>query len=502
MSRCHSPHRPQGRRPGLLIGGLLCFLLSGCLAQQAELNQVKGDLGKQIKQLDQRDRELQQTVKQAKLDIDKLVSETRARLSQEISALREEELPALRGGLDKDSHQLAVLRSRVDDVEHQLARRVAGVEKAQSDQASTAKAERDRLHEEVGRLTSRIDGLNARLEAMNGTVASMVKTLGGRLDEQDKALTAGEGRIQQLEAQGRTLTEQMAQYGKALADYKKALTGLGEKFVQEEQRLADLSNKVSGRTDALTAKVENDAKTTTAHLNDVNKSVASVAKALETVSGQVISRVEEQDRRLDEMMKNLHGLDAQLATLNQAVLQLRSTREAPPRSVEESRPQSGPGDALAAPAPASIPSTVPQPAPPDPGAHSQSPRDVRAREVYDRHIATFKHGDFDAALQGFTQFLADYPTSDLAANAQYWLGECLYGKKDYARAIEAFDRVKTAYPHSDKVPAALLKKGFAYLALKDRNRASSVWRQVVDGYPNSPEAGKALEKLAQLKQIR
>jgi TolA-binding protein len=58
------------------------------------------------------------------------------------------------------------------------------------------------------------------------------------------------------------------------------------------------------------------------------------------------------------------------------------------------------------------------------------------------------------------------------------------------------------YPSSEKVPSALLKKGFAYLALKDRNRASSVWRQVVDGYPNSPEAGKALEKLAQLKQIR
>lgn len=59
-------------------------------------------------------------MKQAKVDIDKLVSETRARVIHEISALREEELPALRGALDKDSHHMATLRARVDDLERQL----------------------------------------------------------------------------------------------------------------------------------------------------------------------------------------------------------------------------------------------------------------------------------------------------------------------------------------------------------------------------------------------
>jgi tol-pal system protein YbgF len=146
-----------------------------------------------------------------------------------------------------------------------------------------------------------------------------------------------------------------------------------------------------------------------------------------------------------------------------------------------------------------------QAAPPPVVAHAlreTSSHPGQPRESYDRYITTFKQGNLDVAMEGFSQFLTEYPTSDLAANAQYWLGECYYGKKDYARAIEAFDRVKVGYPSSEKVPAALLKKGFAHLALKDRNRASSVWRQVVDGYPNSPEAGKALEKLAQLKQIR
>jgi chromosome segregation ATPase len=138
---------------GVVICGLMSLLLSGCLAQQAELKDVERNLGTKITKLDQRDRELQQTVKQAKVDIDKLVSETRARLSQEISALREEELPALRGGLDKDSHQMATLRSRMDDLEHQLTKRTAAIEKAQGDQAAAAKTDRDRLHDDVIKLT-------------------------------------------------------------------------------------------------------------------------------------------------------------------------------------------------------------------------------------------------------------------------------------------------------------------------------------------------------------
>jgi tol-pal system protein YbgF len=477
--------------------GLVSLLLSGCMAQQAELKDVERNLGTKITKLDQRDKELQQTVKQARVDVDKLVNETRARLSQEISALREEELPAIRGGLDKDSHQMTTLRSRLDDLEHQWTKRAAAVEKtiekAQGDQAAAAKAERDRAQGERDRLHDDVTKLTGRIDAMNGTVSSVTKKLGEKLDEQDKGLASYETKAQQLESQNRALTEQMVQYKQALADYKKALMTLGEKLVQEEQRTMELSNKVAGRTDQLASKVDNDTKATSTYLNDVNRNVGSVVKAVETMSAQLVPRIEEQDRRLDDLTKLIQAMDAQHAATNQTIMQLRPAREQVPTKIsEESSPASQPAAAEPAPVPAVV-------------AHASRDTSTRAgqpRESYDRYITTFKQGNLDAAMQGFSQFLTEHPTSDLAANAQYWLGECYYGKKDYARAIDAFDRVKVGYPSSEKVPSALLKKGFAYLALKDRNRASSVWRQVVDGYPNSPEAGKALEKLAQLKQIR
>lgn len=480
----HLPESFLVRGGGVVVCGLLSLLLSGCLAQQAELKDVERSLGTKITKLDQRDKELQQTVKQAKVDIDKLVSETRARLSQEISALREEELPALRGGLDKGAHQVSTMRSRLDDLEHQFTKGVAAFEKMQSDQAAAAKTDRDRLHDDVAKL-------NGRVEAMNATVTTVTKKLGEKLDEQDKGLTTYETKAQQLEAQNRALTEQMGQYKQALADYKKALTALGEKLVQEEQRTLDLSNKLAGRTDQIASKVDIDTKATTTYLNDVNKSVGSVAKAVETMSAQLVPRVEEQDRRLDDFTKMLQAMEAQLNATNQTVAQFQSSREPAATKVAEEVAQA---------APPVVREQAPAP-PVVPHASRENGHTGQAREAYDRYITTFKHGNLDAAMQGFSQFLTDFPASELAANAQYWLGECYYGKKDYARAIEAFDRVKIGYPGSEKVPAALLKKGFAYLALKDRNRASSVWRQVVDGYPNSPEAGKALEKLAQLKQI-
>jgi outer membrane protein assembly factor BamD (BamD/ComL family) len=38
--------------------------------------------------------------------------------------------------------------------------------------------------------------------------------------------------------------------------------------------------------------------------------------------------------------------------------------------------------------------------------------------------------------------------------------------------------------------------------LKDKKRASSAFKQVVTLYPKSPEAGKASDKLSQMKDLR
>ena len=71
-----------------------------------------------------------------------------------------------------------------------------------------------------------------------------------------------------------------------------------------------------------------------------------------------------------------------------------------------------------------------------------------------------KDGQYDRAIVAFQKFLATYPDSSLADNAQYWLGEAYYVNKAYPEAQAAFQRVVDKYPQSRKLADALLKIGY------------------------------------------
>jgi tol-pal system protein YbgF len=493
----------------LMAAAGAAVLLTGCLAQQADLAQMERSLGGRIARLDQREKELQAAIKQAKQDVDKLVSETRARMSQEITVLREEDLPSIRGVLDKEAHQIVTLRARLEDLEDRATKALTSLAAAEQERKAVMqqeKAQREQLQQDLAKL-------NARLDAMPGTIGTMVKTLGTRLDEQDKTLRADEARsaavAQQLDNQGRTVSEQIAQFSRALSDFRKALQGLSDKVTQEDQVGKAQALQLSHRLDTLQGKVENDAKATSAHLNEVNKSVGSVAKAVETMGSRFVSRLDEQDRRLEQVTSAVQAVAAQANTLTQAVSMLQETPESPRSSQGQpghkrgaaserdgARRQSAPErtSPSAQPLQSSIAGTAAL-AVAAPSNDSQAD----GKAMYELSLKKLQEGQLDAAQQGFSEFLADHPASDLAPNARYWLGECYYGKKEYQRAIEAFDRLKTEHPRSGKVPAALLKKGFAYLALNDSRQATVALRQVMDGYPRSAEAEKAAQKLAHMR---
>ena len=91
----------------------------------------------------------------------------------------------------------------------------------------------------------------------------------------------------------------------------------------------------------------------------------------------------------------------------------------------------------------------------------------------------------------FQDFSVHSRTPPLAANSQYWLGECYYGQRRFQEAIDEFERVFAFYPSSNKVPASLLKIGYSHLELRQPSMARSVFQQLVRTHPQSPEAIKA-----------
>jgi tol-pal system protein YbgF len=107
--------------------------------------------------------------------------------------------------------------------------------------------------------------------------------------------------------------------------------------------------------------------------------------------------------------------------------------------------------------------------------------------------------DYKASISRFREFLKKYPKSNLAGNAQYWIGESHYALREFDQAIIEFDTVRRKYPQGDKVPAALLKQGFAFAELGEKVNARLVLQEVAEKYPNSPEAGKAKLRLKALE---
>jgi tol-pal system protein YbgF len=96
---------------------------------------------------------------------------------------------------------------------------------------------------------------------------------------------------------------------------------------------------------------------------------------------------------------------------------------------------------------------------------------------------------------GFTEYLKAYPGTDFSDNAQYWIGECLYGKQKYQEAVEGWNVLFRDYPSSDKLPDARVKKGMALERLGRRSQALVEYRYVIDRFPNSSAARIARERI-------
>jgi tol-pal system protein YbgF len=118
--------------------------------------------------------------------------------------------------------------------------------------------------------------------------------------------------------------------------------------------------------------------------------------------------------------------------------------------------------------------------------------------LYNNALGDFNAGKNDLAAQEFTQYLQVYGKSDLAGNAQFYLGEIDYRRGNYQSAIQDYNKVLDQYPGGNKGAAAQLKKGFALLELGQKDAGVQELRSLIARYPRSPEALQARERLAKL----
>jgi tol-pal system protein YbgF len=134
-------------------------------------------------------------------------------------------------------------------------------------------------------------------------------------------------------------------------------------------------------------------------------------------------------------------------------------------------------------------------APPPLGA---APAGGSEQGSYDAAFTALKSSDYPRAIAGFKNFVATYPGSPLASNAQYWLGEAYYVNREYPNAIGAFQRVITEWPDSRKAPDALVKVGFTQAALGKTAEARDTLENVQKRYPGTEAAALAADRLKRM----
>jgi len=133
------------------------------------------------------------------------------------------------------------------------------------------------------------------------------------------------------------------------------------------------------------------------------------------------------------------------------------------------------------------------------GTAAAAPASDAEGRAYEAAQGQRKIGNYQGAIAGFRDFIAQYPKSSLAHRAQYWIGDSYYNLREFKNAIASQQRLISAYPDSASVPDALLNIASSQHELRDDPGARKTLEKLVARYPTSEAAEKARRRLATLK---
>jgi len=128
--------------------------------------------------------------------------------------------------------------------------------------------------------------------------------------------------------------------------------------------------------------------------------------------------------------------------------------------------------------------------------------------LFDGGIIYYNLEDYSTAITTFQQLINNYPDSEYADNAQYYIGYC-YEKKlgYYIQALLEYQKLIDNYSNSEFADDAQMGIGNCYYATKDYSHAIEIYQKLIDNYPESSllalaqySVGQSYRKLANYEQ--
>lgn len=112
------------------------------------------------------------------------------------------------------------------------------------------------------------------------------------------------------------------------------------------------------------------------------------------------------------------------------------------------------------------------------------------QEQYDAAFKLTREANYPEAEKAWRAFIQRYPKDPLAGNAQYWLGQTYYVRKDYANAAAVFAEGYQKYPKGSKAPNNLLELGLSLGQLGRKADACRAFTRLDRDFPAAQAAIK------------
>jgi tol-pal system protein YbgF len=223
----------------------------------------------------------------------------------------------------------------------------------------------------------------------------------------------------------------------------------------------------------------------------LNATMSSLQKSVQDVQANSGARLDTMSTQVQGLSDNLEEIKSRLGKLNQQLVDLQNTVQSLDAKISGGAPAAA--GSTSSPGMASSSGGGFAPAT---GAVSGPP--PSADTLYSNGLRDITSGKYDLARQEFQDYLKYYGDTDLASNAQFYLGEIAYSQRTYEQAVTEYERVLTNYPKSFKLAPARLKKGMALIELGQKTAGVRELREVVKRYPGTEEERRARARLKEL----
>lgn len=190
--------------------------------------------------------------------------------------------------------------------------------------------------------------------------------------------------------------------------------------------------------------------------------------------------------RIDENTVRITALSQEVEALRLAIPQFPSGVMTPPVDP-------------AAPVPAGTTPDTPAPAQPPPAPVALAPG-MSPQRLFNTALTDFTSGQWTLCIDGFNMYLRSFARTDLADDAQWYIGECYQSDGKFTEAIEAYNRVISNYPKGDRVPDAYYKRGIALSAQGQTDRARESFETLMKVYPETDLARLAKQQVDRLNR--